>query len=123
MNSQFQRHVHRQLDTSNWSTNGSTISAPNNFAFDPSNGVISINASGNASFTAAEAAGTTYDGATPKLSASKAAAPGAHTLYLSIFDQGDQVLDSAVFVDGLSVGSFPTRRRNAFPERRRSIST
>ncbi len=31
--------------------------------------------------------------------------PGAHTLYLSIFDQGDHVLDSAVFVDALVLGT------------------
>ena len=52
--------------------------------------------------TAAEAAGTIYGGATPRLSAAQAVTPGAHALYLSIFDQGDSSLDSAVFLDRVS---------------------
>jgi len=93
-----------ELDTSTWLTLGSTISAPNNFAFDPTGNVISINAAGSTSMTAANAAGTTYDGATPLLSASTPITPGAHSIYLSIFDQGDQIYDSAVFLDNLVVG-------------------
>ena len=72
---------------------------PDNFAFDPSLGVISINSSGNRAMSAAEACGTTYDGATPRLSAATPVTPGPHSLYLSIFDQGDRVYDSAVFLD------------------------
>jgi uncharacterized repeat protein (TIGR01451 family) len=94
-----------ELDTSNWTTVGSSISAPNNFAFDPSGDVISINSSGATSMTSAHAAGTTYDGATPLLAASTPITPGAHSLYLSIFDQQDRVWDSAVFVDGLVLGT------------------
>jgi hypothetical protein len=93
-----------ELDTSNWTTSGSTITAPNNFAFDQNGNVISINAAGAATMNAAEATGTTYDGATQLLQASKQAAAGAHTLFLSIFDQGDSALDSAVFLDNLRVG-------------------
>lgn len=93
-----------ELDSTTWTTAGSTISAPNNFAFDPANNPISINAAGVTSMTAAQAAGTTYDGATPLLSAATPVSTGAHSLYLSIFDQGDQRLDSAVFVDNVVVG-------------------
>ena len=64
--------------------------------------MVSVN---TASMTADEAAGTSYDGATPLLSASTPVTPGAHTLYLSIFDQGDNVYDSAVFVDRLVLGT------------------
>ena len=78
-----------ELDTSDWTTAGSEITAPHNFAFDAAHNVISINAAGAASMSAVEAAGTTYDGATPLLSASTPISPGAHSLYLSIFDQGD----------------------------------
>ena len=46
-------------------------------------------------------AGTTYDGATPILSAATPISPGPHKLYLSIFDQGDPVYDSAVMVDNI----------------------
>ena len=91
-----------ELDTTDWTTNAnSTISAPHNFAFDPNGEVISINSSGATSMTAGEATGTTYDGATPRLSAAAPVTPGPHALYLSIFDQGDSSLDSAVFLDAL----------------------
>jgi uncharacterized repeat protein (TIGR01451 family) len=94
-----------ELDSSTWSTSGSTITAANNFAFDPTGDVISINSSGSTSMTPEEAVGTTYDGATPLLGASTPITAGAHSLYLSIFDQGDQILDSAVFVDNLVLGT------------------
>lgn len=97
-----------ELDTTSWTTSGSSITAPNNFAFDPSGNVISINGSGVADMSASEAAGTTYDGATALLRASSPLNPGAHSLYLSIFDQGDSVYDSAVFVDRLSLGTTST---------------
>jgi hypothetical protein len=51
--------------------------------------------------TAADAIGTTYDGATPLLAASTPVTSGAHSLYLSIFDQGDDIYDSAVFLDNV----------------------
>jgi uncharacterized repeat protein (TIGR01451 family) len=94
-----------ELDSSTWTTSGSTITAPNNFAFDPSGDVISVNSSGVTSMTAGNASGTTYDGATPLLSAATPITAGAHSLYLSIFDQGDNFLDSAVFVDNVILGS------------------
>ena len=90
-----------ELDSSTWTTAGSTITAPNNFAFDTSGNVVSINSTGATAMSAANAGGTTYDGATTLLSASAVAAPGPHTLYLSIFDQGDTAFDSAAFVDNV----------------------
>lgn len=93
-----------ELDASTWTTSGSAIVAPDNFAFDPANNPISINAAGVTSFDATHAVGTTYDGATPLLTAATPVTPGAHTLYLSIFDQGDGILDSAVMVDNLRFG-------------------
>ena len=113
LSEEFPEYVGRQyndgfvaeLDSSTWTTSGSTISAPNNFAFDPSGNVVSVNSSGNTAMSAAHAAGTTYDGATPLLTASTAVTPGQHVLFLSIFDQGDHVYDSAVFVDNLVVGT------------------
>jgi uncharacterized repeat protein (TIGR01451 family) len=105
VNSDFNDAFIAELDNSTWTTSGSTISAPNNFAFDPSGDVISINSSGATSMTAANADGTTYDGATPPLGASTPITAGAHSLYLSIFDQGDNILDSAVFVDNLVLGT------------------
>lgn len=108
-----------ELDTSNWTTSGSTISAPNNFAKDINNRPISINATGAATMSRANAAGTIFAnnfnidpyspyGATPLLQANTPITPGAHSLYLSIFDQGDRRLDSAVFIDRLFVGNKAT---------------
>jgi pimeloyl-ACP methyl ester carboxylesterase len=94
-----------ELDKSTWTTQGSTITAPDNFAFDPAGNPISINAAGVTSMTAAESAGTTYDGATPLLSAATPITPGVHSLYLSIFDQGDHIYDSAVMLDNLRFGT------------------
>ncbi|MDQ4145287.1 MAG: SGNH/GDSL hydrolase family protein [Actinomycetota bacterium] len=93
-----------ELDSSTWTTSGSQISAPGNFAFDPKGNPITINAAGVTSMTAQEAVGTTYDGATPLLTAATPISPGSHSLYLSIFDQGDHVYDAAVFLDSLEVG-------------------
>jgi hypothetical protein len=92
-----------ELDTTTWTTSGSDITAPDNFAFDPEGNVVSINAAGATSMTAGQANGTTYDGATPILAASTPVTAGAHSLYLSIFDQGDPILDSAVFLDNLTL--------------------
>jgi hypothetical protein len=93
-----------ELDSSTWTTSGSDINAPGNFAFAPGNVPISVNATGSSSVSPANAAGTTYDAATALLSASTPVTAGAHSLFLSIFDQGDDILDSAVFVDNLVLG-------------------
>ena len=105
-----------ELDASTWSTNGSQqISAPNNFAFDAGGSVVSVNAVGIGGFSRANAAGTTYDGATPLLRASKQLTPGQHSLFLSIFDQGDNVVDSAAFVDNVRVGFVANPGQNCVP--------
>jgi hypothetical protein len=95
-----------ELDTSDWTTTAGGASppeAPNNFAFDAAGAVVSVNSTGPTSVTAARAAGTTYDAATQLLTARTTVTPGQHTVYLSIFDQGDSVYDSAVFLDNLVV--------------------
>jgi hypothetical protein len=98
-----------ELDGSSWTTSADgTVTAPANFAFDPAGRQISVNASGVTSMSSEEAAGTTYDGATPLLRASTPASPGAHTLFLSVFDQGDAILDSAAFIDNLAFTQEPS---------------
>ncbi|MEO6712635.1 MAG: choice-of-anchor L domain-containing protein [Mycobacteriales bacterium] len=92
-----------ELDSSTWTTTASVVTAPNNFAFDPTGNVVSINSTGVTSVSAVNSTGTTYDAATTLLRASAPTTPGNHSLYLSIFDQGDNVLDSAVFIDRLTV--------------------
>lgn len=104
VNSSFNDAFIAELDESTWTTNGSTITAPGNFAFDPDGSPISINAAGATSMLPELAEGTTFDGATPLLTAATPITPGAHSLYLSIFDQGDRFYDSAVIVDNLRLG-------------------
>ncbi|MEX0683921.1 MAG: choice-of-anchor L domain-containing protein [Dehalococcoidia bacterium] len=103
-----------ELNTSSWTTSGSVITAPDNFAFDSLGNPVSINSTGATSMNPANAAGTTYDGATTLLLAEQTfapnvdlngALPGNISLYLSIFDQGDRILDSAVFLDNVTVGT------------------
>jgi pimeloyl-ACP methyl ester carboxylesterase len=90
-----------ELDVTTWSTSGSTISAPDNFAFDVEGNPVSINSTGVTGMNELNASNTTYDGATILLQAAHAITPGAHTVYFSIFDQGDHIYDSAVFIDNL----------------------
>lgn len=111
-----------ELDRTTWTTSGSAISAPDNFAFDPSGSVISINSSGVTSMSAAEAVGTTYDGATPLLSAATPITPGPHALYFSIFDQGDSVLDSAVMLDALRFGRVADVARDCRPGAQQAVA-
>ena len=96
-----------ELDHSTWTAatkDDPTIKAPNNFATDSDGNPIRINTVGSTNMTAGRAKGTTYDGATRILRASTRITPGSHSLYLSIFDQGDRIYDSAVFIDKLIAG-------------------
>ena len=107
VNQEFNDAFIAELDQTTWSSNtiGSPdITAPRNFAVGEQGRRISVNGVGATSVSAAEAKGTTYDGATRILRASTPITPGQHRLYLSIFDQGDRQYDSSVFVDRLTVG-------------------
>ncbi len=78
-----------------------TVTSPRNFATDTKGSPIRVNKTGVTGMTAFRAKGTTYDGATRKLRASASVQPGNRRLYLSIFDQGDRIYDSAVFLDNM----------------------
>ncbi|MGD9906208.1 MAG: choice-of-anchor L domain-containing protein [Vicinamibacterales bacterium] len=90
-----------ELGGSNFQIVGTTITAPLNFAVDPSGNLISI----NSVFGVSANTQSTYDGATTAL---RAVAPlGASAfptveLVLSIADLGDSIFDSAVFLDNFS---------------------
>lgn len=100
--SQFNDGVIAELDTSDFTANPDfSIAAPHNFAFDSLGNVVSINTTG---FDAANSVGTTYDGGTPLLRAKTPITSGAHTLYISVFDQGDAAYDSAALLDALTLG-------------------
>lgn len=97
-----------ELDHDTWTTSGSTISAPGNFAFDQDERPVTINTSGQESMKPQYAAGTAYNAATPDLIAGTLVSPGAHSVYFSVFDQGDPILDSAAFLDNLALSYAPT---------------
>lgn len=96
-------------------TSGSQIIAPDNFAFDPEGNPVSINSSGATSMNLLNAGGTTYDGGTTLLEAATPVTEGSHTVYLSIFDQGDMAYDSAAFVDNLRLESVDIPSRDCEP--------
>ena len=102
-----------ELDQRTWAVSGSSITSATDFAAGAGDR-ISVDTSGPSAMSAAKSAGTTYDGATSGLVARKYVSPGSHTVIFSIFDIGDEQLDSAVFIDNLRVTTDP-------PERCRSL--
>jgi hypothetical protein len=95
-----------EMDATTWTATGSTISAPGNFAALPDGQPLTIKATGFAAMSPAEAAGTPYGAATALLHAHITVSAGAaHTLYLSLFDHGDSAVDSAVFIDDLTLST------------------
>jgi hypothetical protein len=94
-----------ELDASTWELDGNIITAPLNFAFDAEGGIVSVNSAFFEPGRVITDTGSQYDGSTPLLTVRTPITPGPHTLYLSIFDAGDGVLDSAAFVDRLQAGT------------------
>jgi len=93
-----------ELDATTWTTSGAEIlGLENNFALDPTGEPVTIKSTGATSMSQAEAVGSPYGGATAPLRARTPVTPGAHTIYLSILDQSDPVLDTVVFLDNLQV--------------------
>ncbi len=109
-----------ELGRSSWTAGDKTdptIHAPRNFARDSAGNPIRVNRVGDYSVTSGRARGTTYDAATRVLRASTRIKPGHRKLYLSIFDQGDRIYDSAVFIDNLVVGRRSKCRTGAVVDR------
>ncbi len=95
-----------ELDRNTWSGSGTQsaiVNAPHNFAFGRSRTLITVNSTGNFNVTNSRARGTTYDAGTRRLRASRRITPGRHSVYFSIFDQGDREYDSSVVLDALAV--------------------
>lgn len=90
-----------ELGGSNFQIVGSDITAPLNFAVDPTGRLISI----NSVFGVSPNTQSTYDGATTALRAVASLGPSAFPsveLVLTIADLGDSIYDSAVFLDNFS---------------------
>lgn len=90
-----------EIDQSTWTTSATEVLAPNDFATKTGGEGVTVNGVGPVAVTEAEAAGTTYDAATGLVTTKTPISSGGHSVFLSIFDQGDHVYDSAVFVDNL----------------------
>ncbi len=109
LDSDFNDAFIAELDTTSWTTSGAAgaviTGLQNDFALDPNGNPVTIKSTGPTSMSPAEAAGTPYGGSTAPLHAQVAVPIGAtpHTLFLSIFDQGDDIFDTAVFVDNVSL--------------------
>ena len=104
VDSEFNDGFIAELDKTTWSSgrDDPVIDSPRNFAKDSKGNPIRVNKVGDASVRKRWAKGTTYDAATRTLRAQTRVKSGnRHTLFLSIFDQGDRQYDSAVFLDGL----------------------
>jgi hypothetical protein len=95
-----------ELDANSWTYDpeSSTVDAPANFAFDEEHHLLTVN---SANFTAAGETGLQYDGSTQLLEAATPVKPGAHSVYLSLFDAGDGIYDSAAFLDNLRTRAVP----------------
>ena len=101
-----------ELDGTSWSitqdpeTFQDRISAPNDFAAGYGD-QVAVDTVGPTIVSPEAAAGTTYDAATATLTAKAPITAGPHSVYLSIFDAGDGIYDSAVFLDNLRFTADP----------------
>ena len=106
VNSGFNDAFIAELDTTTWSlapdpsTGTTSITAPDDFAAGYGDRV-SVDTVGPTIVTPDNAVGTTYDAGTGTLIAKTPVTPGPHSIYLSVFDSGDSIYDSAVFADNL----------------------
>ena len=63
--------------------------------------MISVNSPGSAGLRPKGATDTGLASGTARLTAANPVTPGAHSIYLSVFDFGDDIVDSAVLLDDL----------------------
>ncbi len=89
-----------ELDATTWALTNQKIIAPLDFAAGYGD-QVAVDTVGPTIVDPSNSAGTTYDAATALLSTKTVVSPGAHAIYLSVFDAGDYIFDSAVFVDNL----------------------
>jgi hypothetical protein len=91
-----------EVDSTGWAVeDGGDLVRPNDFAASPAGEPISVNGLGETAVNEAEAGGTYFDAATGLITTKTPISPGAHSIYLSIFDASDPIYDSAVFLDNL----------------------
>jgi hypothetical protein len=101
-----------EIGQTTWTTNGQQVVAPNNIAFDSGGNRITVDSTGDQAVEPFRAIGTTYDASTRVLRAVSPLSPdqienGRVNLFFSLFDQGDRIYDSAVFIDNLVIENRP----------------
>lgn len=103
--SQFNDAFLAELDTNDWTYDSvaRTVTAPNNFAFDEQQRAMTV----NTALASTQTTDLQYDGSTQLIRARKQVTPGAHSLFFTIFDAGDNIYDSAVFLDNLRAANIP----------------
>ena len=106
IDSEFNDAFIAEVDKTTWNaaTGGGKIIAPRNFAKVGAGRNVSVNGAGNFAVLPARAKNTTYDAGTRRLRASTPITPGRHSVYLTIFDQGDHQYDSTVMLDRMVAG-------------------
>ncbi|MFA5607446.1 MAG: choice-of-anchor L domain-containing protein [Leucobacter sp.] len=102
--SQYNDAFIAEFGKTTWEIDGYDVIAPRNFAFDELGNPITINAAGPFTINE-ENAGGHAGGATSLLRATTPVLSGDTSLYLSIFDQGDGILDSTVLIDRIEFSS------------------
>lgn len=91
-----------EVDADGWAVNeDGTLTRPSDFAAAPTGEPISVNGVGPTAMSPAEAEGTYFNAATGLITTKTPIASGPHSIYLSIFDASDDILDSAIFLDNL----------------------
>src|SRR5262249_21242416 len=100
--SEFNDAFIAELQNSNWSVSGGgEISRANDFATSLEGFPASVNGAGPGAMSPVEAAGTYFNAATGLITTKTPVSPGEEEVALSIFDAGDQMLDSAAFIDNM----------------------
>jgi hypothetical protein len=101
--SQYNDAFIAELDKTTWFANDANeIVAPDDFATRAGGRPVSVNGVGPTAVSNVEAAGTTFDAATGLVTSKIPTTAGAHSVYLSIFDQSDHRYDSVVMLDRLA---------------------
>ena len=106
VNSGFNDAFIAELDATNWSVANQVINAPGDFAAGYGD-QVSVDTVGPTIVDPTQSTGTPYDAGTAVLTAKVPVTAGAHSVFLSVFDAGDAIYDSAVFVDNLRFNTEP----------------
>lgn len=106
-----------ELDVSDWSlANGGELTAPHNIAVDGFGRQISMRTTGVDGLAAPPDGLTAFASASELFAVRAPAAAGVHALFLSIFDAGDDQLDTGVLVDNLRTSTVADPAADCVPD-------